>query len=678
MLLLNKETIKYIDYQKIMKLSEEDKKKYQLMANAVRFLSADAVENAKSGHPGMPMGMAEVATVLFSRHLKFYSKEPNWANRDRFILSAGHGSMLIYSILYLLGYEGITLNDLKNFRKIGFPTAGHPEFNEIPGIETTTGPLGQGLGNALGMAISEKIVRNRLGNSYFNHHTFVLAGDGCLMEGISHEVASLAGHLSLSNLIVLYDDNEISIDGPTSLTMSDKTLDRFLSYGWHVESVDGYDLSAIDSALETARKEMRPSLISFKTLIGYGSPNKQGTAGSHGSPLGEEEIKLAKASMNWNYEPFYVPENIINLWRKVGFKSKEIYESWINTKETEVNSLLIKKNDFKDKVILGRKESIEYFLKNSKDLATRKSSEIVLSHLMNKKINLLGGSADLTGSNNTYVKEMEIINKQNFKGNYLHWGVREHGMAAAMNGISLHGFFVPYGGTFLVFSDYCRPAIRLSALMKQKVIYIFTHDSIGLGEDGPTHQPIEHLAALRAIPNLNIFRPSDAIETSECWELALLSENKPSVIALSRQNLPLLRSSSNSKEKNLSAYGAYVLNTTEHFDITIIASGSEVSLAMKASEELIDEKIQVRVVSMPSMELFSQQTNIYKSEILDKTQNIFIEAGSSQSWNRWMKKDDIFIGLDKFGVSGPGKDVFLHFKISVERVKEEIMKIINK
>ena len=659
-----------------MKISEEEKKKYYLMANAVRFLSADAVENAKSGHPGMPMGMAEVATVLFSLHLKFYSKESNWENRDRFILSAGHGSMLIYSILYLLGYEGITLNDLKNFRKVGFPTAGHPEFNEIPGIETTTGPLGQGLGNGLGMAISEKIVRNRLGESYFNHYTYVLAGDGCLMEGISHEVASLAGHLSLSNLIVLYDDNEISIDGPTSLTMSDKTLDRFASYGWHVESVDGYDLNAINSAIETAKKESRPSLISCKTLIGYGSPNKQGTAGSHGAPLGQEEIKLAKASMQWEYEPFYVPEEIIKSWREIGIKSKEVYENWVNTKEIEVKNLRLKKSDFEDKVKLAREESNDYFLNNSKDLATRKSSEIILSHLMTKKLNLLGGSADLTGSNNTYVKDMTAINKQNFSGNYLHWGVREHGMAAAMNGISLHGFFVPYGGTFLVFSDYCRPAIRLSALMKQRVIYVFTHDSIGLGEDGPTHQPIEHLSSLRTIPNLNVFRPSDAIETSECWELALLSENKPSVIALSRQNLPLLRNTNNSK-KNLSSYGAYVLNKLESFDITIIASGSEVSLAMKASKELIDQKINVRVVSMPSMELFSQQENKYKSEILDKTQNIFLEAGSMQSWNKWMKKGDIFIGLDNFGISGPGKDVFLHFNISVERIKEEIKKIVK-
>ena len=660
-----------------MKFTEEEKKKYSLMANAVRFLSADAVEKAKSGHPGMPMGMADVATILFSLHLNFYAKDPNWPNRDRFILSAGHGSMLIYSILHLLGYEGVTLNDLQNFRKIGFPTAGHPEFNEIPGIETTTGPLGQGLGNALGMAISEKIIRNRLGKSKFSHNTYVLAGDGCLMEGISHEVASLAGHLSLSNLIVLYDDNEISIDGPTSLTMSDKTLDRFLSCGWHVDSINGYDFDEINSAIEIAKKDPRPSLISCKTIIGYGAPNKQGSAVSHGAPLGEEEIKLAKDSMNWNYDPFYIPKEIISLWRESGVRAKENYEAWINSKENQVSNLLLKENDFREKVKLAKKESTEFFFKNTKDLATRKSSEIVLSHLMGKELNLLGGSADLTGSNNTYVKEMQVINKHNFTGNYLHWGVREHGMAAAMNGIALHGFFIPYGGTFLVFSDYCRPAIRLSALMKQKVIYVFTHDSIGLGEDGPTHQPVEHLSSLRGIPNLNVFRPCDAIETSECWELALLSDNKPSVIALSRQNLPLLRKPSNSNE-NLSSYGAYILNKKEGFDITIISSGSEVSLALQASKELIEKNINVRVVSMTSMELFRKQDNKYKSEILDKSKNIFLEAGSIQSWGQWMKNDDIFIGLDSFGVSGPGKDVFLHFEISVDRVKEEIMRMLKK
>ncbi len=660
-----------------MKFTEEDKKKYSLMANAIRFLSVDAVEKAKSGHPGMPMGMAEVATILFALHLNFYAKDPKWKNRDRFVLSAGHGSMLIYSILYLLGYDDIDLNDLKNFRKIGFPTAGHPEVNEIPGIETTTGPLGQGLANAVGMAISEKIVRNKLGSDCFNHYTFTLVGDGCIMEGISHEAASLAGHLSLSNLIVLYDDNEISIDGPTSLTMSDKTLDRFLSYGWHVERVDGYDFDEINSAIANAKNDSRPSIISFKTLIGYGSPNKQGTAGSHGAPLGENEIKLVREAMNWSYEPFHIPEEIMSFWRTSGLRNKVNYETWMKKNESKLNDFQIDKKSFLEKVTDARKRSSKFFSQNNTPLATRKSSEFVLSELISNNLNLLGGSADLTGSNNTYVKQMKVIDKNNFTGSYLHWGVREHCMAAAMNGIALHGFFVPYGGTFLVFSDYCRPAIRLSSLMQQKVIYVFTHDSIGLGEDGPTHQPVEHLSSLRVIPNLNVFRPSDAVETSECWELALLSDKRPSVIALSRQNLPLLRNSEENYENNLSKKGAYILVEKENPDITIIASGSEVALAKQASEELESEKINVRVVSMPCMELFSDQNTDYKSLILDKTKNIFIEAGSIQSWNRWMKKDDIFIGLDGFGKSGPGKDVFLHFKISIERIKSEITKNIK-
>ena len=661
-----------------MKFTEKDKKKYSLMANAIRFLSIDAVEKAKSGHPGMPMGMAEVATILFALHLNFYSKDPKWKNRDRFILSAGHGSMLIYSILYLLGYEGVTLNDLKNFRKIGYPTAGHPEVNEIPGIETTTGPLGQGLANAVGIAISEKIIRNKLGKDSFNHFTYVLVGDGCIMEGISHEAASLAGHLSLSNLIVLYDDNEISIDGPTSLTMSDKTLERFSSYGWHTENIDGYDLDAINSAIENAKKDNRPSIISCKTLIGYGSPNKQGTAGSHGSPLGEKEVKLVRESMNWNYQPFEIPEDIIEFWRISGLRNKEVYESWIIKNENKLKDFQISKDDFIEKVINARKKSSKFFAENKSEMATRKSSEIVISHLMNNNLNLLGGSADLTGSNNTYVKQMKVLDKKNFTGNYIHWGVREHCMAAAMNGISLHGFFVPYGGTFLVFSDYCRPALRLAALMKQKVVFVFTHDSIGLGEDGPTHQPVEHLSSLRVIPNLNIFRPADSIETSECWELALLSDSRPSVIALSRQNLPLLRCKNDNFEINLSKKGAYILIDKENPHVTIIASGSEVALAKKVSEELVNKQIHIRVVSMPSMELFDQQNHNYKSLILDKTKNIFLEAGSMQSWNKWMRNDDVFIGLDDFGASGPGEDVYKHFKISIERIKEEIAKIIKK
>ena len=661
----------------MMFTEEEKKKKYSLMANAVRFLSIDAVERAKSGHPGMPMGIAEVATILFSLHLNFYPNDAKWDNRDRFILSAGHGSMLIYSILYLLGYKGITLNDIKNFRKIGFPTAGHPEVNEIPGIETTTGPLGQGLANSVGMAISEKIVRNKLGANHFNHYTYCIIGDGCIMEGISHESASLAGHLKLSNLIVLYDDNKVSIDGPTSLTMSDKTLERSSSYGWHTQIVDGYDFDSINTALINAKNDDRPSIISCKTLIGYGSPNKQGTSSTHGAPLGENEISLTRRSMGWPYEPFHIPDNIMNLWRMSALRNKKNYENWRKESEEKLSKLKISTESFNKKIIKARVNSCKYFLDNKVDLASRKSSEIVLSHLIDTGLNLLGGSADLTGSNNTYVKNMQVIDKNNFTGNYLHWGVREHCMAAAMNGIALHGFFVPYGGTFLVFSDYCRPAIRLSALMKQRVVYVFTHDSIGLGEDGPTHQPIEHLSSLRVIPNLNVFRPCDSIETSECWELALMSEKTPSVIALSRQNLPLLRANENNFANNLSKKGAYIIKDIQNPDITLIASGSEVALAISVSEELINENIQVRVVSMPSMELFEKQSAEYRSLILDKTKNIFMEAGSAQTWNKWIKKDDTFIGLDNFGVSGPGHEVFSHFNISIDRVKKEIVKIIK-
>ena len=660
-----------------MMFTEEEKKKYSLMANAIRFLSIDAVERAKSGHPGMPMGIAEVATILFSLHLNFYPNDAKWENRDRFVLSAGHGSMLIYAILYLLGYKGITLNDIKNFRKIGFPTAGHPEVNEIPGIETTTGPLGQGLANSVGMAISEKIVRNKLGAKHFNHYTYCIIGDGCIMEGISHESASLAGHLKLSNLIVLYDDNKVSIDGPTSLTMSDKTLERFSSYGWQTQIVDGYDFDSINSALINAKNDDRPSIISCKTLIGYGSPNKQGTSSTHGAPLGENEISLTRRSMGWTFEPFHIPDNIMNLWRTSALRNKKNYENWKKESEEKLSKLKISTQNFNKKILTARVNSCKYFLDNKVDLASRKSSEIVLSHLIGTGLNLLGGSADLTGSNNTYVKNMQVIDKNNFTGNYIHWGVREHCMAAAMNGIALHGFFVPYGGTFLVFSDYCRPAIRLSALMKQRVIYVFTHDSIGLGEDGPTHQPIEHLSSLRVIPNLNVFRPCDSIETSECWELALMSEKTPSVIALSRQNLPLLRAKENNFADNLSKKGAYILKDIQNPDITLIASGSEVALAINVCEELINENIQVRVVSMPSMELFERQSAEYRSLILDKTKNIFLEAGSVQTWNKWIKKDDTFIGLDNFGVSGPGNEVFSHFNISIDRVKKEIVKIIK-
>ena len=660
-----------------MNLSEEEIKKYSAMANAIRFLSVDAVENAKSGHPGMPMGIAEVVTVLFSKHLNFNPNMPEWENRDRFILSAGHGSMLIYSILYLLGYPKISLDYIKKFRKLNSPTAGHPEYNELPGIETTTGPLGQGLGNGLGMAISEEILRSKYGKEVFNHSTYILAGDGCLMEGISHEFASLAGHLNLSNLIVLYDDNKISIDGPTSITMSDNTIDRFKSMGWHTIKVDGYDFNQINDALTEAKTSMKPTFISCQTIIGFGSPGKQGTAATHGAPLGEEEIKKAKLAMNWNLEKFHVPAEVLNYWKEAGIRNIEKSQAWKEKHTSKVKKIQGEPADFIRKIKLGRKECVELFLSNNSDIASRKASEMVLSIMNKKELNLLGGSADLTGSNNTYVQSMNKITNKNFDGSYIHWGVREHCMAAAMNGIALHGFFIPYGGTFLVFSDYCRPAIRLSALMKQRVIYVFTHDSIGLGEDGPTHQPVEHLSALRVIPNVTVYRPCDAIETAECWELALLNKKGPSVLALSRQNLKLLRNNSFNANKNYCEQGGYALINHEEPDLNIIASGSEVQIAMEVSKQLNKEKVKVNVISMPCMELFDDNNDNYKNNIINSRKNIFIEAGSKQSWDKWMNPGDIFIGIDSFGVSGPGKEVFNHFDISIAKVLSESRKVLN-
>ena len=660
-----------------MNLTEEEIKKYLAMANAIRFLSADAVENAKSGHPGMPMGVAEVVTILFSKHLKFNPENPEWKNRDRFILSAGHGSMLMYSLLYLLGYPKISMDHIKSFRKVNSPAAGHPEFGELPGIETTTGPLGQGLGNGLGMAISEKIMRQRYGENVFNHYTYILAGDGCLMEGISHEFASLAGHLNLSNLVLIYDDNKISIDGPTSLTMSDNTLERFNALGWHTISIDGYNLEEVDSALTNAKLDPRPSLISCQTLIGYGAPNKENTASSHGAPLGEEEIQMAKKNLKWNYDKFVLPEQVKKDWEEIGKRNIELSKEWEKQNSLTLNNIKKINDELLNNIDRGKKESVNYFLKNKENIATRKSSEIVLEFMNKYNLNLLGGSADLTGSNNTFVKSMQKITKTDFKGNYIHWGVREHCMAAAMNGIALHGFLIPYGGTFLVFSDYCRPSIRLSALMRKRVIYVFTHDSIGLGEDGPTHQPIEHLSSLRDIPNLKVFRPCDSIETAECWALALANEDGPSVLALSRQNLKLLRNEKFNNEENYSNYGAYIILDFEIPDINIIASGSEVGIAVEASKKLKEKNVKARVISMPCMELFNENNMEYRKKIFNNKKNIFIEAGTIQSWAQYMNSEDVFIGLKSFGLSGPAKDVYEHFQITIDRIIKEVTKVLN-
>ena len=587
-------------------------KQYKELANCIRFLSIDAVQKANSGHPGMPMGMADVATVLFKDFLNFNPKNPSWINRDRFVLSAGHGSMLLYSLLYLTGYKNVSLNDIKNFRQLDSICAGHPEYHPNTGIETTTGPLGQGISNAVGFALAEEILKKKNRKNKINHKTYVIAGDGCLMEGISHEALSLAGHLKLKNLVLLFDNNSISIDGPTSLAVSDDYKKRFNSYNWNYLEINGHNFKEIFKALKKAQKSKKPIAISCKTTIGFGSPNKGGKASSHGSPLGEDEIKLVRKKLNWKYKAFEIPKNLLNEWKKIGEKAYQKAKRYdAKYQKTFSNNSI--PNSLK---ILIEKIKNEY-LKNPKPLATRKSSEMFLDTI-NKLPNLIGGSADLTGSNNTKTKEHKIIKPGNFSGNYIHYGVREHAMCGIMNGIALHSNLIPYGGTFLIFSDYCKPSIRLASMMKQRVIYVFTHDSIGLGEDGPTHQPIEQLASLRSIPNLNIFRPADLIETFECWQLALENKNCPSVIALTRQGINPVRTKNSSK--NESSAGAYeVLKTGNNIKLTIISTGSEVGLACKISHKLATENIYSKVISMPCQELFDQQNENYKNKILAET-----------------------------------------------------------
>ncbi len=590
-------------------------KQNKTLANAIRFLSIDAVQKANSGHPGMPMGMADVVTILFKNFLKFNPKNPNWINRDRFILSAGHGSMLLYSLLYLTGYKSISLNDIKNFRQLNSICAGHPEYVPNSGIETTTGPLGQGISNAVGMTLAQEILKNKFGTNFLNHKTYVIAGDGCLMEGISHEALSLAGHLKLKNLIMLFDNNSISIDGPTNLSVSDNFKKRFESYGWDYILIDGHNEKQIFRALRKVQKAKKPTAISCKTIIGYGSPNKSGKASSHGSPLGKEETDLARKKLKWNYKPFKIPKKILNEWRKIGKKGTQKEIKW-NIKNKKINlftnltrklvsSSNSKKNEENklNKIILNEKRKI---IKDLENIATRKSSEKILSVLTYGMNNLIGGSADLSGSNNTKTKYHEIIKPGKFDGNYIHYGVREHAMCGVMNGLALHSDLIPYGGTFLIFSDYCKPSIRLAAMMKQRVIYVLSHDSIGLGEDGPTHQPIEQLAGLRSIPNLNVFRPADSTETFECWENAINSKDAPSVIAVSRQKINPLRKEF--EKKNKCALGAYEISRTKiKIVLTILATGSEVDLAIKVSPKLATEKNYSKDISMPCHELFDVQ-----------------------------------------------------------------------
>lgn len=640
------------------------------MANALRVLAMDAVQKANSGHPGMPLGMADVATVLFNRVIKLDPSHPDWPDRDRFVLSAGHGSMLQYALHHLLGYADMPLDELKRFRQLGAKTAGHPEYGHALGIETTTGPLGQGLATAVGMAMAERMLESRFGSGLVDHHTYVMAGDGCLMEGLSHEAIDLAGHLSLGRLIVLWDNNQISIDGSTRLSTSTNQLARFRAAGWNAVEIDGHDQESIAAAIEKARGSSRPTLIACRTVIGRGAPTMAGSEKVHGSPLGEIEIAAAKAAMNWSAEPFSVPDDVRAAWSRVAVRGVAAHAAWTaRLDDSPARDAFRRRLSTTLPPGLGAALAEfrrEHFTKAT-PVATRKASEMTLC-VVNAATDLtVGGSADLTHSNLTITPGMKAIRDGSFSGNYVHYGIREHGMAAAMNGLALHGGFIPYGGTFLTFADYARGAIRLSALMQQRVIYVLTHDSIGLGEDGPTHQPIEHLAMLRATPNLNVFRPADVIETAECWELALRASHRPSVLVLSRQSLPMLRETDGS---NLSASGAYVLRWPEgKRDLTLLATGSEVSLAVAAAQALTDlHGLSVAVVSMPSWELFAEQPEAYRREVLGTAPRIGIEAAARLGWDRWIGERGTFIGMHGFGASAPASELYRHFGITSEAV----------
>ncbi|WFP65843.1 transketolase [Mesorhizobium sp. WSM4904] len=649
------------------------------MANAIRALAMDSVQKANSGHPGMPMGMADVATVLFGRFINIDPTAPDWPDRDRFVLSAGHGSMLQYALHYLLGYEDMPIEELQRFRQLGSRTAGHPEHGHALGIETTTGPLGQGISTAVGMALAERMLAARHGADLIDHYTYVIAGDGCLQEGISHEAIDLAGHLKLSRLIVLWDDNAISIDGPTSLSTSMDQPARFKAAGWLVQSVDGHDMEAVAAAIETARQSDRPSLIACRTVIGKGAPNLGGSEKTHGAPLGDAEIAATRQNIGWAYAPFEVPDDILSAWREIAERGQAARRAWEQRLAASPRREAFERaigGKLPDAVFeaLGafRKEHVEKATK----VATRKASEMALAAINGSTDLTVGGSADLTHSNLTITKGMDRIVPGGYAGRYIHYGIREHGMAAAMNGIALHGGFVPYGGTFLCFADYARGAMRLSALMGQRVVYVMTHDSIGLGEDGPTHQPIEHLAMLRATPNLNVFRPADIVETAECWELALKSETRPSVLVLSRQNLPMLRQAHG--DENRSGRGAYVLREpSAHRAVTLIATGSEVEIAVAAAERLETEHgIAAAVVSMPCWELLEEQDGDYRKSVLGSAPRVAVEAAARLGWDRWIGDTGAFVGMTGFGASAPAPDLYRHFDITPEAVAAAALRLI--
>ncbi len=650
---------------------------YKMMANAVRFLSADAIEKSSSGHPGMPLGMADVAAVLFGKYIKLNPQDPRWFDRDRFVLSAGHGSMLLYSVLYLLGYEDIDLEDIKNFRQLGAKTAGHPEYRHLAGIDMTTGPLGQGISSAVGMALAERMINARFGDELCSHYTYVINGDGCLMEGISEEAASLAGHLKLNKLIVLWDNNNITIDGRVDHASSTDQLLRFKAMGWNTLDIDGHDYAQIEKAIETAQMSDKPTLIACKTTIGYGAPHKCGTSKCHGSPLGAEEVAAMRENLKWSYAPFEVPAQAASAWKAAGRRSSDAYEKWQKAQAKAGRQF----SDFINNKLPADWDAAlqklkEQALSDQPRIATRKASQMCLQAIVPSVPQIVGGSADLAASNLTLVDGMQTIKAGAYDGNNIMYGIREHAMGAIMNGLALHGGVIPYGGTFFVFSDYMRPAMRLAALMGLRVIYVLTHDSIGVGEDGPTHQPIEHLASYRAMPGIYTFRPCDLIETAEAWELALKNDQAPGILALSRQGLPLLRTSA---AQNLTAKGGYVISDTlnqKPRQATLIATGSEVSLAVEAQEQLRAQGIETAVVSMPCTELFDQQPTGYRAEVLGNAPRVVIEAAAKFGWEKYAGEKGKIIGMDGFGASGPANRLYAHFGIDVEHIMQAVRELV--